>query len=78
MKSSPIEGVRMEKEAEDRILSKRNFEKIQINKKNVSDLNKRKDIAAEQITILENRIEKFEEENINLEQKVIVVKTSNR
>ena len=46
-----------------------NFEKIQLNKKNVSDLNKRKDMAAEQITILENRIEKFEEENINLEEK---------
>ena len=46
-----------------------NFEKIQLNKKNVSDLNKRKDIAAEQITILENRIEKFEEENTNLEEK---------
>ena len=46
-----------------------NYEKIQLNKKNISDVNKRKDIATEQITILEGRIKKFEQENINLEQK---------
>ena len=46
-----------------------NYEKIQLNKKNISDVNKRKDIATEQITILEERIKKFEQENINLEQK---------
>ena len=45
------------------------YEKIQLNKKNISDVNKRKDIATEQITILEGRIKKFEQENINLEQK---------
>ena len=46
-----------------------NYEKIQLNKKNISDVNKRKDIATEQITILEERIKKFKQENINLEQK---------
>ena len=45
-----------------------NYEKILLNKKNISDVNKRKDIATEQITILEERIKKFEQENINLEQ----------
>ena len=45
------------------------MKKLQLNKKNIADVNKRKDIAEEQITILKNRIEKFEEENINLEQK---------
>ncbi len=46
-----------------------NYEKIQLNKKNISDVNKRKDTALEQILILEDRIKKFEEESINLEQK---------
>ena len=45
-----------------------NYEKILLNKKNISDVNKRKDIATEQIIILEERIKKFEQENINLEQ----------
>ena len=45
-----------------------NYEKILLNKKNISDVNKRKDTATEQITILEERIKKFEQENINLEQ----------
>jgi len=46
-----------------------NYEKIQLNKENIFDVNKRKDTATEQITILEDRIQRFEEENMKLEQK---------
>ena len=48
---------------------KLNFEKYQLDKKNISEIEKRSDLAKDQISILKERIKKFEEENNDLDQK---------
>ena len=48
---------------------KLNFEKYQLDKKNISEIKKRSDLAKDQISILKERIKKFEEENNDLDQK---------
>ena len=48
---------------------KLNFEKYQLDKKNILEIEKRSDLAKDQISILKERIKKFEEENNDLDQK---------
>ena len=48
---------------------KLNFEKYQLDKKNISEIEKKSDLAKDQISILKERIKKFEEENNDLDQK---------
>ena len=45
------------------------YEKLQLNKKNIADVAKRKDVAEEQTSILKNRIKKFEDEKISFDQE---------
>ena len=48
---------------------KLNFEKYQLDKKIISEIEKRSDLAKDQISILKERIKKFDEENNYLDQK---------
>ena len=48
---------------------KLNFEKYQLDKKIISEIEKRSDLAKDQISILKERIKKFDEENNYLHQK---------
>ena len=45
------------------------YEKLQLNKKNIAEVAKRKDVALEQTYILKNRIKKFEDEKISFDQE---------
>ena len=66
-----IEHLRCELKNEHKHLSdlKLNFEKYQLDKKNILEIKKRNDQAKDQISILKERIKKFVEENNNLNQK---------
>ena len=45
------------------------YEKLLLNKKNIAEVVKRKDVAMEQTSILKNRIKKFEDEKISFDQE---------
>ena len=45
------------------------YEKLKLNKKNIAEVAKRKDVAMEQTSILKNRIKKFEDEKISFDKE---------
>ena len=45
------------------------YEKLKLNKKNIAEVAKRKDVAMEQTSILKNRIKKFEDEKISFNKE---------